>query len=329
MEVYYYKSSQPNLGDDLNAWIWQRLIPEQLAISDNTVMLGIGTIIGQRLPAATRRIIFTSGLGYNPNTPDIHEAGWQVLAVRGPLTASILGLPPEAAVTDGAIFVSLFPEFFTPPEDRHGAVFVPHISAARAVDWRPICAAAGIEYLDPRDEHFSVLKRIGSARLVLADAMHAAIIADSLRVPWIPLSSSAEINTFKWLDWTLSMRVPYMPVELPRLSILQWLHSLAITATLQRHRMRTSDASEILESHRTFLRHKRRWESMPTRYLGWGFLKIYNRLLQGNRLAAARFNKREIVDLLKLLATRHGYLSEDTIFESRRRELLRRLETLK
>jgi succinoglycan biosynthesis protein ExoV len=329
MDVYYYKSNQPNLGDDLNAWIWQRLIPERLAMSDDTVMLGIGTIIGQRLPAATRRIIFTSGLGYNPNTPDVHEAGWQVLAVRGPLTASILGLSPEVAVTDGAILISLFPELVTSPEDRYGTVFVPHISAARAVDWRPICTAAGIEYLDPRGDHFSVLKRIGSARLVLADAMHAAIIADSLRVPWIPLSSSAEINTFKWLDWTLSMGVPYLPVELPKLSILQWLHSLVIAATVQRHRMRTSDASEILESHRAFLRHKRRWESMPTRYLGWGLLKIYNRLLRGNRLAAARFNKREIVDRLQLLATQQGYLSEDKIFELRRRELLRRLETLK
>jgi len=329
VDVYYYKSSQPNLGDDLNAWIWQRLIPERLAISDNTVMLGIGTIIGQRLPAANHRIIFTSGLGYNPNTPDVHEAGWQVLAVRGPLTASILGLPPEAAVTDGAIFVSLFPEFFTPPEDRYGAVFVPHISAARAVDWQPICAAAGIEYLDPRDEHFSVLKRIGRARLVLADAMHAAIIADSLRVPWIPLSSSSEINTFKWLDWTLSMGVPYTPVELPTLSILQWLHSLVITATLQRHRLRASDPSGVLEIHRAFLRRKRSWESMPARYLGWGLLKIYNTLLKRDRLAAARFNKREIVNHLRLLATQHGYLSKDTIFESRRRELLRRLETLK
>ena len=326
--MYYHKASQPNFGDDLNAWIWQRLIPRRLAMSDDTVMLGIGTIIGQQIPAAARKIIFTSGLGYNPNTPDVHDADWEVIAVRGPLTAAVLGLAPETAVTDGAILVSLFPEFFTPPAERHGAVFVPHISAARAVNWRPICSAAGVEYIDPREEHFEVLKRIGCARLVLADAMHAAIIADSLRVPWIPLASSAEINTFKWLDWTLSMEVPYIPVELPMTSILQLMHSLAITATVQRHRIRSSEPSAVLETHRNFLRYKRRWALMPTRYLGWGLLKVYNVMLQSDTLSAARFNERELVARLQRLSTQPGNLSADGIFEARRRELMRRLETL-
>lgn len=36
--------------------------------------------------------------------------------------------------------------------------------------------------------------------MVLADAMHAAIIADAMRVPWLPLITSPQINTFKWLD---------------------------------------------------------------------------------------------------------------------------------
>ena len=329
MNVYYYRSSQPNFGDDLNAWMWRRLIPRRLSVSDDTVMLGIGTIIGQRVPPAARRIIFTSGLGYNPNIPNVHGPGWQVIAVRGPLTAAMLGLTPEMAVTDGAILVSSFPEFFTPPQQRYGAVFVPHISAARAVNWQPICVAAGVEYLDPRGEHFAVLKRIGRARLVLADAMHAAIIADSLRVPWIPLASSGEINTFKWLDWTLSMKMPYTPVTLPKVSILQFLQSLVITATAQRHRIRSCESLEVLETHRKFLRHKRHLESLPTRYLGWGLLKAYNAMLKSHALAAPRFNKQETINQLQRLSIQSGMLSDEAVFEARRSELARRLETLR
>ena len=44
--------------------------------------------------------------------------------------------------------------------------------------------------------------------------MHAAIVADTLRVPWVPLMTSSDINSFKWLDWTQSMRVPYQPVRI-------------------------------------------------------------------------------------------------------------------
>ncbi len=329
MNVYYYRAGEANLGDDLNAWLWQRLIPDQLLVDDDRLMLGIGTIIGQRIPSATRRIIFTSGLGYNPNTPDVCGPGWEVLAVRGPLTAAALGLSSEAAVTDGAILVSLFPEFNCPAAERRGTVFMPHLSAARAVDWRPICSAAGIEYLDPRDEHFSVLRRLGSARLVLADAMHAAIIADSLRVPWIPLSTSAEINTFKWLDWTLSMQVPYVPEELPALSLLQGLQTVVGVTTLQRHRLGLKDPQQVLAAYRVFIDRKRRWESTKKRYVGLALLKAYNRLLRARVMATPRFNQRDAVVRLGWLSTQPGYLSDEAVFAARRDELLRRLDSLR
>ena len=42
--------------------------------------------------------------------------------------------------------------------------------------------------------------------------MHAAIIADTFRVKWLPVTTSSTINHFKWLDWTSSMNVPYKPI---------------------------------------------------------------------------------------------------------------------
>lgn len=42
--------------------------------------------------------------------------------------------------------------------------------------------------------------------------MHAAIIADTMRVNWIPVVASHEISTFKWLDWLSTSDVEYNPI---------------------------------------------------------------------------------------------------------------------
>jgi hypothetical protein len=44
--------------------------------------------------------------------------------------------------------------------------------------------------------------------------MHGAIIADTFRVPWVPISTRPSINTFKWLDWSESMGLEYRPTNL-------------------------------------------------------------------------------------------------------------------
>jgi len=325
MKIYYYKAGEPNLGDDLNTWIWQRLIPGRLAMSDRIVMYGIGTIIGQRSLPGEVKIIFTSGAGYNPDLPDITDSLWRFVAVRGPLTAALLGLPPDTAVTDGAILVNLFPEFHAPSQVRHGVVFVPHISSARAADWRPICEASGIEYLDPRADHFSLIKRIGAAKLVLADAMHAAIIADSLRVPWIPLTTSAEINSFKWMDWTLSLDIVYQPTELSSMSLLQFVQHAVIRLTCQNHRSREKKFEEALNAQRIFLRKKRKYNSGLLGRAKWLFLGIYNRLSKFSFMRKPIFNTKRNVRLLRELSHHEGFLSATKTFDSRLTELQRRL----
>jgi len=46
---------------------------------------------------------------------------------------------------------------------------------------------AGVTFLDPFEDSEKMVQRIRRAKLVIADAMHAAIVADALRVrgfPW-------------------------------------------------------------------------------------------------------------------------------------------------
>ncbi len=206
-----------NFGDDLNRWLWPRLLPEAMSGPDDGVLfLGIGTVIGPGLPDATHYVVFSSGAGYGPPPKSFGGPSWTLVCVRGPLTARVLGLAPELASSDGALLLSTLPEYSPLPEsERAGVVFMPHHENLDIGDWPEICRRAGVEFLSPLLPSEEVLARIRRARLVLADAMHAAIVADTLRVPWVPVAVSNRINTFKWLDWTMGLDLPYRPVLIP------------------------------------------------------------------------------------------------------------------
>jgi succinoglycan biosynthesis protein ExoV len=183
---------------------------------DRATLCGIGTLIGNNMSETTNWIVFGSGVGYLPPPADFGSERWTVLCVRGPLSAHVLGLASAKVVTDSAALISLLPEYAPLPEsERGGVVFMPHHLALEAGEWRRVCAEAGIEFLDPEQDDRESISRIRRARLVIADAMHAAIIADTLRVPWVPVVTSPEINSFKWMDWTSSMEMPYKPIVLP------------------------------------------------------------------------------------------------------------------
>ncbi len=216
MKLYYFHAQNRNFGDDLNAWIWDKLLPDVFDQNEDVRVSVIGTIIGNKMSPSSHWIVMGSGVGYQPNPSEEVKARWNVLCVRGPLSAEILGLSPNKVVTDSALCLSLLPEYAPINEEkRSGIVFMPHHAALEEGRWKEACELAGIEFISAESDDRETLKRLQSARLVLADAMHAAIVADTLRVPWIPLVTSSQINTFKYLDWTMSMNVPYNPIRLP------------------------------------------------------------------------------------------------------------------
>lgn len=218
MKLYYYKSKEGNYGDDLNMWLWKRLLPQAFSSDGEVLFCGIGTILNQDIPPVPRRrVVFSSGTGYRRPPEGFGDESWKIISVRGPLSAAILKLPAEAAVTDGAIFLASLPEFSPlPARERRGVAFMPHHENALSYGrWKEACRMAGITFIDPRSDSANATQIIRRSRLVIAEAMHAAIAADALRVHWMPVFASRNINHFKWLDWTLSLGLPYKPVALP------------------------------------------------------------------------------------------------------------------
>lgn len=209
MKLYYHRNKDgiPNFGDDLNPWLWKRLLPSELDEDPETMFLGIGTLLNDRLPAARARVVF--GTGFGIGGPPAVSPAWTFYAVRGPHSAKALGLAPDYAVTDPAILVSLFvgPRASQPVTPF---AYMPHYRNAGPL-WKKACERIGFGYIDPRERIEKVMEQVQGTGVLLAEAMHGAIIADTLRVPWIAMRSRNKILRLKWDDWCLSMEVPYQP----------------------------------------------------------------------------------------------------------------------
>jgi len=214
----HYCANLANFGDQINPWLWSRLIPDLLHADDRTLLLGIGTILSDQIPTQQHKVVFGSGLGYG--APPQLDENWSFYCVRGPLTARTLGLPAHVAVTDPAALVRTL-HYAEGLRDGHGEgrpAFMPHHLSAGCYNWREIARQADVDYIDPCDSVPSILNRIFHARLLITESLHGAIVADALRVPWSAVRAYPHhVLSFKWQDWCASLSMNYEPVDLPAL----------------------------------------------------------------------------------------------------------------
>jgi succinoglycan biosynthesis protein ExoV len=213
-----------NFGDELNPWLWPRLLPDAFDDVADVSFFGIGSLLGTpKHDDATMRhkIIFGAGAGQaDAARREPADGRWTFYCVRGPLTARAYGLNPDLAVADPALLLTLL---YKPASARtHGVAFMPHI--AQALAWenllRDACRRANVRFIDPREPVDDILDKISSSGMLLAEAMHSAIAADALRVPWIPVYTTPRTHVFKWRDWCESMALPFRPRRLLNLSNL-------------------------------------------------------------------------------------------------------------
>ena len=200
MKIFYYRDPLGNFGDDLNPWMWPRLLPNSFDDDEAELFIGIGTILSTEVPTTPKKVVMGAGTGYGAS-PQL-DATWDVRFVRGPVTAGILGLSDQQWITDPAALLFRVPN---PGVAAPQPAFIPHHRSTRCMDWGTVCGLAGIKYIDPRARPTQVLRQIQGCSLVLAEAMHGAILADAQRIPWIPVSIYPQFNQMKWRDWFRSL----------------------------------------------------------------------------------------------------------------------------
>jgi succinoglycan biosynthesis protein ExoV len=326
LKIFCYTSGHDtNFGDDLNRWLWNRLLHRSLDADDGTLLLGIGTVISRNLiPPSKRYIVLSSGVGYSPAPVGFGGPDWKILSVRGPLTAAALGLPPQKAIVDGAALLRLLPECAPLPlSQRSGVAFMPHFASLSTGNWKAACEQAGFDFLDPFAGSEETVQRIRRARIVIADAMHAAIVADALRVPWIPVALSPQSNTFKWLDWTLSLGLPYNPARLHASSLLESIRCRSFTFYGERHFLENRMPSYALEHYKRAVRLKslRNWSTIRWRMEQLTY-ELPKRIVSSSVLSA--FKQRQdlrrteyAAEELHQVAKFPLYLSEERLFMSK------------
>lgn len=318
MKIYYFKDPVGNFGDDLNAWLWDSLLPGFFDEDDSTRVSGIGTIINTSMPQAKKWVVFSSGVGYGHPPKNFGDSNWDILCVRGPLSAKVLGLDPSKAVTDGAALLNTLEEFKPLPEkERSGVIFIPHHHALQSGQWESVCNLAGIQFVNPQWDSKVVIQKIRHAKLVIADAMHAAIIADAMRVPWIPVITSPQINTFKWLDWTQTINLQYSPEILGASSFRESIRSKTLSLYGEDYFIESLSPEDCLSDFykKRNIKSKFWWRNYKIMTEKMVF-SLPNKLLC-NTFIDNNFNKKFIdstVNKLISLRTRDGVLSEDQYF---------------
>ena len=294
MKLRYHISD--NFGDALNPIIFGRFLPGFFDEDPETFFLGIGSILGFKLPGKEiRKIVFSSGFAQGDTATygkaPVIDKSFDVICVRGPLTADVLGLPREKAVTDGAALLRKFE--FPPLEKAFPVSYMPHIGSEVFFDWAGACDKVGFHYISPRQNPMDIIRHIRQTEMIICEAMHGAIVADTLRVPWIPLKAYTTINEFKWRDWAASMNLDYHP-----------------------HRLRSLYSREFLQkiSRAKFL-------PMPSFFHGLSST--------GYKIFQDVFFSPGTLRSFTSLQNEKPFLSEETVLDERVEELLRRLETVK
>jgi succinoglycan biosynthesis protein ExoV len=209
MKLFYYKDEVGNFGDDLNPWLWSKIAEDIIDNNSSELFVGIGTLLNHKLPAKPVKHIFGSGVGYG-ELPIVDET-WNIHALRGPFTAKQLNVSQDLIITDSALLIR---EVEEPVKNDLGEVgLFPHYLSSRSADWEAIAKEAGLLFISPEWGVEKVLIEMKKCKLILAEAMHGAIVADALRIPWQPLILGSHVNTIKWQDWLDTVDLKYTPMQ--------------------------------------------------------------------------------------------------------------------
>lgn len=236
MKYYAYKDEVPNFGDELNHYLMPKIVPVPFddGSRDKKLLLGIGSIIFDEHPSEFQKIVLGAGYGGYTALPDISR-NWQFYAVRGPRTAAALGLDPKLAVSDLAVMIAR--ERDSTIVKRHKMGFMPHYKSMPRADWQAIAQQADVFFIDPTAPVETVLREMQSCETIATEAMHGAIVADALRVPWIAFRPNDPRHRVKWLDWAESLDLDLERHPLPPGSLFEQLWNMNFRGSLSHRRL--------------------------------------------------------------------------------------------
>jgi succinoglycan biosynthesis protein ExoV len=324
MELVYYRDPIGNFGDDLNGYVWEKLLPAHVFKAESTLLMGIGSIFNIHLAPLSRTqgkrvFVIGSGAGYGPLPPAWET--WNILGVRGPLTAELIGRP-DLAMTDSAALLASLPPGKTSTPSRDGILVMPHHNSISRGNWEQVAVQAGMTFVDPRWSVSNIMEHFSRAKLVITEAMHGAIVADTLRIPWLPIVITPDALPFKWTDWALSVDLKYEPVRISPSSAWEALFHRDLMRRAKRQGTVAPAIARNVEGAVSLIADFRQRYSLPieeTTTVDKGEpKKRWLRLLRSTlSVLDGRFIENAARQLRELAVLRQPYLSQDVVLSRR------------
>jgi succinoglycan biosynthesis protein ExoV len=218
MKLTYYKGDVANFGDELNEFMWDKIIkPDFFTQDESKLFLGIGSIIWNDYDTTAQKLVVGSGYGGYTDIPNVKDGTWDFSFVRGKRTASMLNIDEKYAITDAAILTHFIK--LAPVEKKYKVSFMPHWQSLERGNWKKACGLAGIHFIDPRDDVLQILTEIQQSEQLVTEAMHGAILADTLRTPWLAVEPLAKLHRNKWFDWSETLDIKLQFADSPVSSV--------------------------------------------------------------------------------------------------------------
>lgn len=198
MITSYLKWPGNNFGDKLNDVIFQNLgvsqcipykKPNLFDLTEQTA-LGLGTLLSHKVKSPVTVLGSGADGVRKPSIPLNYKF------VRGKKTAAYLNLDSSTAVGDTAYFLKDYIQNLDASHKEYEIGIIPHYINDTVL--------SGDNIISPRLPIEEFIVKVSKCKLILAEAMHGAICADILRIPWAPISIDSvkyPIQYFKWNDF--------------------------------------------------------------------------------------------------------------------------------
>lgn len=224
MKLIYYASEKGNVGDELNFWLWEKFFGKEI-IDDyqDVAFLGIGSILLENswfLEEASKykhKIIFGTGVR-SINEKLLFDESWNISFLRGPFSSLKINNNIDNYISDAAYALPLVEDYskYLDLPKKYKVSVIPYFKSLDKAYWENICKEFGWNLITTETKDVDwFLKEVASSEFVISEAMHGAILADILRVPWKRLKfhshvyEGMNVSEFKWEDWLYSVGIRF------------------------------------------------------------------------------------------------------------------------
>ncbi|WP_194767836.1 hypothetical protein [Tamlana sp. I1] len=221
MKLVYYKSESGNFGDDLNVWMWPQIFGADFLEKERDIgFFGIGSILIEnsvfidQANLCEKKVIFGTGVRSINENIEMDDS-WHILFLRGPYSSLKLKGDLDHYIADAAYFLALLPQYkrYLDTPKKYKTSFIPYFKSIDKMDWQKICDDLSWNLILPTEVNSveDFILEVAASEQVISEAMHGAMIADIVRVPWVRfrfyshLYEGTMVSEWKWNDWLLSI----------------------------------------------------------------------------------------------------------------------------